>query len=254
MDVGQVAGHFLHRPVAQVGVLAQHPVDDRGQPHRHLGVDGQHRLRVVGDDLVQHCVEGLPLERLLEGQELVEDRARREHVAAPVDALAHRLLGGHVVRGTEDDAPAGDSGAGGDAGEAEVEDLGPSIGPDQDVGGLDVAMDDAARMRVGEAGADLEEDPHPVGEGDGGPLLDERAQVVPLQQLHRHVELAGGLPLEALVQLLLAPQVRGKHLEGHHAPQAGVAGAVHDAHGALAELVEDLVAAEGGHRRSSYAV
>ena len=64
------------------------------------------------------------------------------------------------------------------------------------------------------------------------------------------VEQADGLRLahEPLVQLLLGPQLLRQHLEGHYAAQGGVPRAVYDAHRPFAELVEDLVAPEAGHR------
>jgi hypothetical protein len=55
------------------------------------------------------------------------------------------------------------------------------------------------------------------------------------------------LALEAPVELVLRAQLRGQHLERDHAADRAVARPVDDAHGAFAQLAEDLVAAEGGH-------
>ena len=49
----------------------------------------------------------------------------------------------------------GSSDCAGDLGEAEVEDLHRAVGMDEDVLGLEVAVDDAARVRGGEAARDL---------------------------------------------------------------------------------------------------
>jgi hypothetical protein len=135
-----------------------------------------------------------------------------------------------------------------------------------DVGRLDVAVDHA-RCARSPALADLDQDAAALGQRDRRFAVDQVAQVVALEQLHRHVELAVGvaqvvdgddvgvvqaadgfgLALEALMQLVLVGQHRREHLEGHHTAQALVPGAVNHTHGALAQLVEDLVPAEAGH-------
>src|SRR5437762_2482257 len=86
-------------------------------------------------------------ERLLPGEELIEHDAGREDVRAPIDRLALDLFRRHVGRGS-------DHGAGarrlallalrlGDAGDAEIGQFGVAAGIDQDIGRLDVAVDDA---------------------------------------------------------------------------------------------------------------
>src|SRR5207249_2402153 len=111
----------------------------------------------------------------------------------------------------------------------------------------------------------------PVRERDRRPLLDERAQVVALQQLHRHVELAGRLadvvdgddvgmaetadglrlPLEALVQLLLGPEVGGEHLEGDHPAERGVCPAVSTSSVSLAPTALLMTLRRGGRSISA---
>ena len=61
----QLAADVVHGGVALVRVLAQHAVDERGQADGELGVHGEQRLGLLLDDLVQHGVQRLALERLL---------------------------------------------------------------------------------------------------------------------------------------------------------------------------------------------
>ena len=92
-----------------------------------------------------------PGEGRLAGQHLVGHRAQRVHVAAGADvALAHRLLGRHVRRRAERHAGLGHAAAAGllhRERDAEVGDQRLAI-LQQDVLGLDVAMDDALRVGV----------------------------------------------------------------------------------------------------------
>src|ERR1039458_183165 len=53
------------------------------------------------------------------------------------------------------------------AGEAEVENLGPAVGGDHDVGGFEVAMRDAGRVRAGHAVGDLHGDVEQLSNGHG---------------------------------------------------------------------------------------
>ena len=106
-----------------------------------------------------------PGERRLAGQHLVQHAAERVHIGSAVDvAVARRLLGTHVG-----DRPHGHAGlgdlvarrAGHRAGDAEVSHDG--VGPlEQDVLGLDVAMDDAMLVRVAERVGHLTSDPQGI--------------------------------------------------------------------------------------------
>src|SRR5260221_423346 len=80
------------------------------------------------------------------------DAAEAEQVAQVIDDLAARLLGRHVRRRAEDDAGAGELRVlGGEAGEAEVEELDPAAGAfEPDVGGLDVAVNQVVGVSGGE--------------------------------------------------------------------------------------------------------
>ena len=89
------------------------------------------------------------------GERLVEHAAERIDVRAGVHLLAADLLRGGVVDGADEQAGLGQRVLGGVLGEAEVGQVDVFLGPDQDVGGLDVTVHEAARMRGIERRRDL---------------------------------------------------------------------------------------------------
>ena len=140
-----------------------------------------------------------PLKAPPTGQHLVQQAAERPDVAALVDGLSARLLGAHVRRGSHDRALLsrraqllGSSGVreadvagrlrrGGilDLAQAEIEHLDAPIRGEFDVGGLEVAMDDALRVGFFERLGDLQ------GNLTGGPRLERS----PLQSLLQRLAL-----------------------------------------------------------------
>ena len=176
------AGEPVGRQLLQGGMHRLGDVAGDGLPQRRdLGRLGGHHL---GDDRLRRR----PAEGRLAGEHLVEHAAQRVDVAARVElALAHRLLGAHVLRRAERHPGLGHPGAGLAGGErdAEVGDERAAV-VEQDVLRLDVAVDDAVPMGVVERARDLGGDPdgladrqlllagHPVAERDA---LDERHHV-----------------------------------------------------------------------------
>ena len=128
------------------------------------GVDRVGQVGVVCPDCGRLGLEVLPedahrraaLVRWLTGQAFVQDAAERVDVGAAVDGAAFDLLGGDVVDGAERVA-GGRAGVGilGAAGEPEVAEVGVLVGREQDVGGLDVAVDQAVLVRGVERVGDL---------------------------------------------------------------------------------------------------
>ncbi len=269
--MAQLARQRARRAETVLGVLLHRPRDDLGQRRGHAGVElvGTRWLVVEhgAGDLGQRAAG----EGLLVGQQLVEHHAEREHVGAPVHRLLAHLLGRHVV------GRAGGDVAGAvvlvrDARDAEVEHARLRAPDHEDVGRLDVAVDHALAVRVGQRVGDA---PH-----DGGGLrrrrppafLAQLAQVAALEQLHRDVgalvahagvehrddvrvrEAASGARLvqeqrvEGLALFRRDLEVQG--LDRDEARQQRVVRRVHRAQAARADLVLERIAADvpdGGH-------
>ena len=125
-----------------------------------VGAQRVHRLRPLADVLHQHRRRARRLEGEPPGEHLVADDAERVEIAAAVDlAVARRLLGRHVGRRADRDAGGGEPRVRALLDRARDAEVGHHraavILVEQDVVGLDVAVDHAARMRVGERVRDL---------------------------------------------------------------------------------------------------
>jgi hypothetical protein len=123
-------------------------------------------LAVLLADLVERAIG---VEGRVGAEQLVEDGGERVDVAGGGEDAGLELLGLAVVGGADDHVDLGRVGADDGravprAGEAEVEDFDLAVVLDEDVLGLDVAVDDALGVRLGEAEAGLVDD----GDGLGG--------------------------------------------------------------------------------------
>ena len=137
----------------------------------------------------------------------------------------------------------------------------------EDVRGLDVAVDHALPMRVVERAQDLRHDPHDVGDAEALVRLEARLELASLDELHRDVPDAGFLAeivdrhdvrmVEAARRLRLAAKavdhlrrvlagelVLADRLQRDDALDHRVVGLVDDAHRAAADLAPDLVLAD----------
>jgi hypothetical protein len=205
----------------------------------------------------------------LAGQELVHHDPQRVDVRAPVDGrgVAARLLGAHVGERAHQRAHVRLQGRRarlvvGQARHAEVEDLGLAICRDQDVAGLEVAVDHALLVRVvdgvGDARREIEALAH-GGRAPRGPGVEALALDVLHGDVRQHalvgrvgadlVDLRDarvvqarqdlGLLLEA-VQRARREHGRVDHLERHGARGPLLLRQEDHAHPALAELAQDL--------------
>jgi hypothetical protein len=186
-------GHVVTRGVAVFLCLLQAPTHDPAHRRRNRPRQGlQDRRRLFHDrgERPRHRV--LP-EGVLAGQQLVEDDPEGEDVGAGVDGQGPGLLGGHVEDGPCD--LAGGSGARGrrdlardlrlrahELGQAEVEDLHPTVRGQEEVLGLEVAVDDALGVGGLEAAGGLEGVAEDLLSG-GGAAGDELAQRIALEEL-----------------------------------------------------------------------
>ena len=240
--------------------------------------------RLLRQDRRDRVGRRVAAERALPREHLVEDRPEREDVGPAVGGLAAHLLRRHVAHRAEDDAGlrAGDraqvrlpTGLVVDLQlrESEVEDLDAPVSGEEQVFGLEIAMDDPFFVRRREPARDL----HRVVErladrnGAGGQALAQRLALEELGDdvrravLHaevvdgrdsRVVQDAGGarLGLEALEPVRVLREGRGQDLDRDLAAQARIRRAVDLAHAARAERREDLVRAEAGSGGEGHAV
>ncbi len=226
-------------------------------------------------------------EEPLAGQQLVEDDAQREEVAAPVDGLGPGLLGRHVLELPLERAGLRLRGLRRGLRDAEVAELDVALVGDQDVLGRHVAMHDvqivalgvAAAVRVverrGHLGGDVDRQRNRQRNAQLAGRLLNRAQVAAVDVLHRD-EVAAGLDLPEVVdvddvrvvqlgrelglvgehrdELFVVGQVRkdlldrDDLLESFHARSLGL---VELGHAAAGDPFQDLVLAEavGARRR-----
>jgi len=201
------------------------------------------------------------------GQAVVDDTCERVLVDPPVERAAVDLLRRQVVGGADDVLLGGQRRARGQAfRQAEVAE--PVVALlDQDVRRLDVAVDQAGRVRGVQRRTHLRGDARDLGRLLGALIAQQGADIGPAHQLHRDVERAldvagvvdrddvgmverGGQPRFAHETLAeVAGQARREQLERHGPPQMHVLGAVDDAHPAAAEHVLDAVARDLGAGR-----
>ena len=150
----------------------------------------------------------------------------------------------------------------GGAGQAEVGDLDALDAVfEQDVGRLDVAMDQALLVSGGQAGGDLAADAEDLLQLQRAFAVDFVLERLAVDELHHqvgrlvrvvdgvdrddvivmHGRGGRGLAEEALDGGRIGGQLRGHHLDGHDAAELGVEGPQHDAHAAVADDFDDLV-------------
>ncbi len=187
----QVGGHLPGRGVPPGRVLGQGLANDLPDPGRETGAKLLHRPRLLVDDGVEQSPLALAVEGQGAGGRLVEDDAERPDVRAGVDLVALGLLGGHVGDrahgGSRDRHP----GLSGELGQAEIQDLGRPVRSDHDVARLDVAVDDAVLVGLGQALGHLGGEAQRVGRrkvAAGDPVLQGFALVAG----HDDVEAAVG--------------------------------------------------------------
>jgi hypothetical protein len=221
---------------------------------KDAGGDG---VRAVGD------VWGPP------GKQLIEHGAQRIEVGAVIHMLAPvELLRRHVLRRADGEACASERGRVASAvrldtaGDAEVGEQHATI-IEEDVVGLDIAVDQPERMDGGEGGGDLYADEDGVGGVDTLATIEQIAQRA-VEQGHNEVEVLsflavvldghdigvreladeGSLVLEALDVLGIGGEHRGQDLDRDVAIVGHIASTVDLGHAADIEQVQQRVIAE----------
>ena len=157
---------------------------------RHLA--RRHRLALADDPDDLAVARRAEVEHLLVRQQPIEQRAERIHVGRHRHRFAADLLGaGALGRERADRRVAAHPALFEQLRDPEVEQLGDAVSGDEDVGGLDVAVDDQALMRVMDGVAHLPEHRQPLADRQlplPAVLVDGRAVHV----LHHHERQAVG--------------------------------------------------------------
>ena len=239
---------------------------------RHRVVERRRQRRIFLDDLLRDGPRAAAGERLLAGQELVQDDAGREHVGALVDVAAGDLLGRHVGRRADHRAGLRALGLRAvdvlHARDAEVGELGARLRIEHHVRRLDVAMDDAGVVRELERVEQLAHDAHRFPDVEALVRVEEVLQLLAADELHhqvgdvaflgevvhlhdvRMVQPRDGLRLAREPHRVVLRGVRIEmaledRLDRDPAIELRIETLVDDAHGALAERALDVVAPEG---------
>jgi hypothetical protein len=178
----EVGDQLAVRAVAAVEVLGRGAIDDGGQGAGDLGAAQLHVWQLLAHVLHRHRDLVLAVEGDVAGEHLEEHDAQRVEVALRIDVLAQRLLGRDVVGRAEHAPVGGEALLGQRARDPEVGDLGRALLVDEDVLGLDVAVDDAVVVGGAQGAGDLDRVGHR--------LADRQAPVAPdavLERLALHV-------------------------------------------------------------------
>ena len=261
--VGQVGG--TGEPL--VRLMRHHLVHDANDLGRQVGQVLGDRHVPAADPLAQPLDRRRAGERQLPRHQVIHGAAKAVDVAPPVDLAATRLLGRHVVDGAHRDAVGRGERRRGvglhqDA-ESQVQDLDLPLAAQQDVRGLDVAVNDPLVVRVSQAHGCLRGILHHLQRGDR-PLLQSLSQAVARDVFHHDVqdllELVGvegphhigmiepthqlHLPLKPGHHPIVRGDLRGNDLERHHPIHHDMMGLVDAPHRAGADPVEDDVTAD----------
>ena len=151
------------------------------------GVSGgvfPHRLRLLEALLVQHVGERFAAKHRPPRQQRVQQRAEAVEVGAGIDRPPLGLLGGHVFRRPQHVARGGQPRVAEEPRDAEVGKLHSAVGGQQQVAGLDVAVDHAPVVRVAECAAGLDADPGHLAPVEMPPLPQLLFQAVANDQFH----------------------------------------------------------------------
>ncbi|ACU76011.1 hypothetical protein Caci_7182 [Catenulispora acidiphila DSM 44928] len=144
---------YLRRGRTPGGLAAQHRGEQRTPARRQTRRDPWRPVDHAGDPLQRRT----GVLRLC-GERFQQDQPEREHIRSRHRADASRLLRRHVAGGPDDQAVGGVDRCVPRVRDPEVGEVDPAVGLHQDVGGLQIAVDDALRVdvrqRVGQGGSD----------------------------------------------------------------------------------------------------
>ena len=267
----QCRAHLVGRLVSAGDVLFQAPANDRFDPGRHRRIE---RFRLVTQDRGTELERRLPAKRRSAGDHLVQDDAERPQVTARIDTLVAEHLRWHVAQRAGDGTGLFRFPRDGLArsesrhapGDPEIQHLHVGLAGDHDVGGLEVRVNHTRFMRVRERVGNLER-------VAARHIERQRAAVQTLLQrdaLHElHAQVGPAVVLADVVHVAdirmgeprrlprLGQQARvgrrvaaaPQHLERVIALEPQMPRAVHVAHPAGSQPLDDLVVADPGADR-----
>lgn len=167
-----------------LGVLFQHLTNEIVQPR------GEFRDEVPGAVELAELVffedfdGALPGERRPAGEHRVDDGAQRIEVAAATGPFSLSLLGRHVLGGPDDAARDGEPRSGKHLSNAKVAEFDGAIGRDQQVRGLQVAVNDSGVVGRLESCTDLQRHGDDFAPGEPSFLLQQFGQRLAVDVLH----------------------------------------------------------------------
>ena len=262
-DASQLGGELTRALETLLPVLFQAAQNEPAKVRRELRIEIAGIARRLALVLDPDRERRVALERDSPGRHLVKDDAERVDVGAGVDRLALDLLRAHVFRGPDHDPRPGDALPLERAGDTEIHDVDAAALVDHDVLRLEVAVDDAVAVGLGQAPGDLQGDRHGPAGRQLSDLADEALEVLAVDIFHGDVgralrpadvehaadilvdDRAGRLELvaETLDRLGVGGHFGPEELQGDLLVELGVVDLVDPAHAAAAELLDDLVAA-----------
>ncbi len=173
--------HVARRVVARHRHLLQRSAYDVLDVEGNRRIELRQRRRLLTEDLIEHRRQRVAAERQRPGQHLVEHDAKGPEIDALIDGIAAQLLGRHVRDRAEHHARRGDQNVGlrqqvrfnrgrhVQLRQTEVEHLHETAPGLNQVCALDVAMGDAASMRLVERLGHLRRDVHRFGHRQRSP-------------------------------------------------------------------------------------
>ena len=279
LEAFEFRAHVRSVLVAEVAIFFEGAIDDVFEAGGKIGIETDGRRGRAVQDGFENDTAGVATKGERARCHFVEDDAEREEVAARVEVFAADLLGRHVGDGAECAAGAGemsfvrslccggigngvgtDGSGAGNFGEAEVENFRAATLGDENVCGLDVAVNDASVVSgvegVGAVDADFEE-AFEFQRARGDEVLqrgaveefhcDKGAAVVFADVVDGAdvgmIQRGGGacFTFEAFERLWVVGEIVGEKFEGDEAAEARVFGFVDHAHSATAEFFDDAV-------------
>lgn len=115
----------------------------------------------------------------MECHQFIERGPQAVHIGPPVDGSGSCLLGAHVTGSAQEAVMLGDAGIGESAGKAKIGHPDRSLFVDQEIGRLDVAVNDAMMVRMGQGFRGLQPDlGDPPEKGGAAGWIERRQSVV----------------------------------------------------------------------------